>query len=235
MRLTPKELDRLTVFTLAELARRRRARGRRLNLPEAMAIICDEIFEQAWDGRPLAEVIEAARSVLTRADVMEGVPEVLRRIEVDALFPSGTALVVVDHPIGPPEAERSAQAPGAVLVGEEPITINAGRLGIEIAVENTSEYPVEVSSHYHFFEANRCLRFDRRAALGMRLDIPAGSGVIWEAGERKRVSLIPFGGGRIAWGFNGLVNGRIDEAEATALTRGAVDRGFAHEEAADGD
>ncbi len=99
MRLTPKELDRLTVFTLAELARRRRARGLKLNHPEALAIICDEIYEEARAGRPYDEVVAHARAVLSREDVLPGVPEMIPLVQVDALFPDGTRLVTVRSPI----------------------------------------------------------------------------------------------------------------------------------------
>jgi urease gamma subunit len=99
MRLTPKEIDRLTVFTLAELARRRRERGLKLNHPEATAIICDEIFEEARAGRDYEEVVARARAVLTRDDVMDGVPEMLTVVQVDAMFPDGTRLVTVRRPI----------------------------------------------------------------------------------------------------------------------------------------
>jgi urease gamma subunit len=99
MRLTPKEIDRLTVFTLAELARRRRARGLKLNHPEAVAIICDEIFEEARAGRSHNEVVVHASEVLTRADVMDGVAEMLNVVQVDAMFPDGTRLVTIRNPI----------------------------------------------------------------------------------------------------------------------------------------
>lgn len=99
MFLTPKEIDRLTVYTLAELARKRQARGLKLNHPEATAIICDEIFEEARAGRSYDEVVAHATSVLTRADVMEGVAEMLSSVLVDAMFPDGTRLVTVRNPI----------------------------------------------------------------------------------------------------------------------------------------
>jgi urease gamma subunit len=99
MKLTPKEIDRLTVFTLAELARRRQARGLLLNHPESVAIICDEVFEEARAGRSYDEVVEAARSVLTRDDVLPGVPEMIAILQVDAMFPDGTRLVTVRSPI----------------------------------------------------------------------------------------------------------------------------------------
>jgi len=99
MLLTPKEIDRLTVFTLAELARRRQARGLKLNHPEATAIICDEIFEEARAGRSYDEVVEHASSLLTRDDVMDGVSEMLNMLQVDAMFPDGTRLVTIRNPI----------------------------------------------------------------------------------------------------------------------------------------
>lgn len=100
MALTPKETNRLLVFAAAELARKRLARGIKLNHPEAMAILTDEIFEEARAGRTHAEVVEHAKGVLSRSDVMEGVPEMLTSIQVDALFPDGTRLVTVNRPIG---------------------------------------------------------------------------------------------------------------------------------------
>ena len=99
MLLTPKEIDRLTVFTLAELARRRQARGLKLNHPEATAIICDEIFEEARAGRSYDEVVAHASSLLTRDDVMDGVSEMLNMLQVDAMFPDGTRLVTIRNPI----------------------------------------------------------------------------------------------------------------------------------------
>lgn len=100
MAWTPKETNRLLVFAAAELARKRLARGLKLNHPEALALLTDEIFEEARAGKTLPEVVEHARSVLRREDVMEGVPEMLLSIQVDALFPDGTRLVTVNRPIG---------------------------------------------------------------------------------------------------------------------------------------
>jgi urease gamma subunit len=99
MKLTPREQDRLTIFTMAELARRRRGRGIKLNHPEAVALICDEILEEARAGRPYAEVLERAGRVLERSEVMEGIPEMIPFIQIDALFPDGSKLVTVHQPI----------------------------------------------------------------------------------------------------------------------------------------
>ena len=99
MKLTPREQDRLTLFTMAELARKRRARGIPLNHPEAIALICDEVLEEARAGRPYGEVLELGGRLLERADVMDGVPEMIPDIQVEASFPDGTKLVTVHQPI----------------------------------------------------------------------------------------------------------------------------------------
>ncbi|MGH3273120.1 MAG: urease subunit gamma [Streptosporangiaceae bacterium] len=212
MRLTPRETERLTIFTLAELARRRRARGRLLNAPEATALICDEMLEAAWDGASAQEVAAIGRQVLTTGDVMDGVAALVDLVEVDCLFPSGTSLVSVPDPIGPPglagppgpggpggPASTAAVAPGEnvpgeVTVGGDPLVLNAGRRGVELEVRNDGDRMVFVSSHYPFAQVNDALSFDRDAAAGMRLDIAAGASLAIAPGERHIVALIAFAG-----------------------------------------
>jgi urease subunit gamma len=99
MELTPREKDKLLIFTAALLAERRLARGVKLNYPEAVAYICAAIMEGARDGRTVAELMSAGAALLTRAQVMEGVPEMIPEIQVEATFPDGTKLVTVHHPI----------------------------------------------------------------------------------------------------------------------------------------
>jgi len=99
MQLTPREQEKLLVFTAAELARRRRARGLKLNYPEAVALITAEILEGIRDGRTVSELMEFGATVLTRADVMDGVPEMIPEVQVEGTFPDGTKLVTVHHPI----------------------------------------------------------------------------------------------------------------------------------------
>jgi urease beta subunit len=103
--------------------------------------------------------------------------------------------------------------PGEVIVGEGEITLNADREAITLAVANTGDRPVQVGSHYHFFETNEALAFDRAAARGRRLDIPAGTAVRFEPGQTRQVELVPIGGARRIFGFNGLVMGALDEGE----------------------
>ncbi|WP_433602827.1 urease subunit gamma [Nocardia sp. CA-135953] len=100
MRLSPHEQERLLLSYAAELARRRQARGLELNHPEAVALITDHVLEGARDGRTVAELMSSGRTVLTRADVMDGVPEMIHDVQVEATFPDGTKLVTVHHPIG---------------------------------------------------------------------------------------------------------------------------------------
>jgi urease gamma subunit len=99
MRLTPREIDKLLVFTAAEVARRRRGRGLKLNYPEATALISAEILEGIRDGRSLSDLVEFGATILSRDDVMEGVPEMLAEVQVEGTFPDGTKLVTIHRPI----------------------------------------------------------------------------------------------------------------------------------------
>jgi urease beta subunit len=120
--------------------------------------------------------------------------------------------------------------PGEVLVGSEPIQANVGRRTVTVRVTNTSAWPVHVGSHFHFFEANRRLRFDRAAAFGMHLDILAGATVRWEPGQIREVRLVEFAGRREVHGFNGLVDGPLTEENKAAALERARARGFLDEE-----
>jgi urease beta subunit len=117
--------------------------------------------------------------------------------------------------------------PGEILPAAGTLTLNAGRPTQSLTVLNTGDRPIQVGSHYHFFEANRALRFDRETAFGFHLDIPAGTAVRFEPGEEKQVSLVPFGGQRIVLGLNGLTEGNTTDSEVQhqALHR-AKEQGF---------
>ena len=99
MRLSPREQEKLLIFVAADVARRRRARGLRLNHPEAVALISGELMEAARDGRSVADLMSAGKHILTRADVMDGVPEMIPEVQIEATFPDGTKLVTVHEPI----------------------------------------------------------------------------------------------------------------------------------------
>ncbi|MGW5126499.1 urease subunit beta [Streptomyces sp. NPDC004069] len=114
------------------------------------------------------------------------------------------------------------------LYGDDPVEINSGRAKVRLTVANTGDRAVQIGSHYHFFEVNRALRFDREAAYGMHLDIPSGTAVRFEPGDTREVELCAFGGTRRLVGFAGLVNGGLnaDDTRQAALRR-AERRGFA--------
>jgi urease subunit gamma/beta len=218
--LTPTELERLTIYTAAELARRRRAKGLKLNHPEATAIIADEILEGAREGRSVADLIAFGSTLLTTDDVMPGVAEMMPMLQVEGTFPDGTKLVTVHDPIRPGRKPvETAPVPGEIIPADGDIEINAGRRKHTLRARNTGDRPIQIGSHYHFFEANRALEFDRGQAFGMHLDIPAGTAVRFEPGEEKEVTLVLFGGTGEIHGLNGLTNGstRSDIVKEQAL------------------
>ncbi|WP_226022017.1 urease subunit beta [Halomicrobium salinisoli] len=115
--------------------------------------------------------------------------------------------------------------PGEVVPGEGTVTLNEGRETAEVTVGNAGDRPVQVGSHFHFFEVNAALEFDREAAFGKRLNVPAGTAVRFEPGERQTVELVAIGGKRRAHGMNGLVNGSVGGDPGEALER-AREQGF---------
>lgn len=119
--------------------------------------------------------------------------------------------------------------PGEYLIDGPEIELNKGRESIVLKVNNTGDRPIQIGSHYHFFEVNRALVFDRVKAYGMRLDLASGTAVRFEPGDVKEVRLIPYGGRRVVYGFNGLVMGRLDDpyTRETSIKR-CLDQGFGH-------
>jgi len=228
MLLTPTEMERLTIYVAAELARKRRKKGMLLNHPEAVAYIVDEILEGAREGRSVADLISWGSTLLTTDDVMPGIAHLMPMIQVEGTFPDGTKLVTIHDPIRP--GKRSSDddiVPGEILAEEGDIEINAGRRKATLKVLNTGDRPVQIGSHYHFFETNKALEFDRAASFGMHLDIPAGTAVRFAPGESKEVTLTEFGGSGELLGLNNLTDGnwRSESTKAQALAR-ARERGF---------
>ncbi|MGH6684734.1 MAG: urease subunit beta [Pseudolabrys sp.] len=116
--------------------------------------------------------------------------------------------------------------PGEYLLAETPIEANPGRATLELEVSNTADRPIQVGSHFHFFEANKALRFDRALAFGMRLNVPAGTAVRFEPGDSKRVALVALGGEAAVFGLNGLTNGPVGDAQREAALDRARSHGF---------
>ncbi len=226
MLLTPTELERLTIFSAAELARKRRARGALLNYPEAVALISDEILEGARDGRSVADLISFGSTILSADDVMPGVGALMHMLQVEATFPDGTKLVTVHDPIRPGANSVPPEIPGEIVAQDGDLELNAGRAKAEMMVLNTGDRPVQIGSHFHFFEVNKALEFDRAAAFGMRLDIPAGTAVRFEPGQSKEVPLVNIGGNRKVGGLNALTNGELTDAARDAAIAKARAAGY---------
>ena len=211
MELTPQERDKLLLFTAALVAERRRARGLKLNYPEAVALIAAAVLEGARDGKSVAELMHLGTEILGPDDVMDGVAELIDDVQVEATFPDGTKLVTVHQPISP----RNKEIPGEIIVADGlEFTINEGRATVKIDVSNTGDRPIQVGSHYHFFEANPALAFDRQLSRGYRLNIAAGTAVRFEPGQTRTVELCALSGSRQVIGFRGEVMGPLDSGQA---------------------
>jgi urease subunit gamma/beta len=166
MHLTPRERERLLLAAAADLARRRLARGAPLGATKAVALVCDEICELAWDGVDLAEVIERARAVVPAAALLPGVASLVPVLEVEALFPWGSTLVHVDAPFGKdheqdhPERARPTQAPahssvpGEVRAAAGDISLAPGTQRREVVLRNTGHRDVWISSHFPLDQVN---------------------------------------------------------------------------------
>lgn len=229
MFLTPTELERLTIFTAAMLARKHRDKGLKLNYPEAVAIIADDLLEGAREGRSVVELIAYGSTILTQNDVLPGVADLLPMLQVEGSFPDGTKLITVHEPLRPGllPADPGQIVPGEIIAEEGDIELNAGRGHAVVIAINTGDRPIQIGSHFHFFEVNRALQFDRAAAFGMHLDIPAGTAVRFEPGDEKEVTLVAFGGSREIFGLNGLTDGTTKgQASLSAAMERARRAGF---------
>ena len=206
MNLTAREKDKLLIAMAAEVARKRLARGVKLNYPEAIALISDAVVEGARDGRSVAELMEAGAHVVSADQVMDGIAAMIHDVQVEATFPDGTKLVTVHRPI---RGAPSSLAPGEFVTPDGEIEMNVGAAVVEVSVSNTGDRPIQVGSHYHFAEVNAALAFDRGVARGKRLDIVPGTAVRFEPGQSRTVRLVDIGGTREIHGFRGEVMGTL--------------------------
>jgi len=191
MRLTAWEEERLLVFTAAELARRHRDQGLLLNAPEAIALICDAMFEAARAGASFEGVEAAGRAAVGVAGVLPGVPSLVDEVRLEVLLGDGTRLIVLLDPLG--AAALEPDGPGSVTLAAEPLDDPTAELEHRrIEVASTSRRVIRVSSHFPFHRVNARLAFDRAAATGFRLALPAGSSERWAPGETKTVTLVRY-------------------------------------------
>lgn len=218
MFLTKREQEKLMIYTAGKLAQERKERGLKLNYPEAVALISSFILEGARDGKSVSQLMVDATHVLNEDDVMEGIPSMMETVQVEGTFDDGTKLVTVHNPI--PTSKKTA-TPGEYFIDEGEIELNENYETILIEVQNKGDRPIQVGSHYHFFETNAGLLFEREKAYGARLNIASGTSVRFEPGSHKEVELVAFRGNRYISGFNGLVEGLLDDEDikAKAMSR----------------
>jgi len=226
MKITPKEQEKLMLFLAGELAAKRKNRGIKLNYIESVAYISANLLELARDGKDVVELMDLGTKLLHADDVMEGVPDMVEEVQVEGTFPDGTKLVTVHHPIRPNGLSKTVAGESIPLDRE--IELNAGKDTIEVIVANLGDRPIQVGSHYHFFEVNKLLEFDRERSFGYRLDIPSGTSVRFEPGEEKSVQLVELGGNKTVYGLNDLTCGEavtenVSKAMKIAKEKGIID------------
>lgn len=209
MFLTNREQERLMIYTASKLAQERKEKGLKLNYPEAVAILSSYILEGAREGKTVTQLMVDATKVLGEDDVMDGIASMMHMVQIEATFDDGTKLVTVHNPIT--TSKKAKIEPGEYFVSEGEIALNENKELTTIQVENRGDRPVQIGSHYHFFEVNKELDFNRSEAYGKRLDVPAGTSVRFEPGSSKEINLIDFSGKRYMSGFNGLVEGFLDD------------------------
>lgn len=231
MHLSPRDIDKLLLHGAGALAQKRLARGLRLNYPEAVALLAAQLLELVRDGKHgVADLMDVGRRILGTRQVMAGVPSLVHEVQVEGTFEDGTKLITVHDPIALEDGDLSlalygsflpvpdlavfgASAPGGeagvveVVPGE--IELYAGRNRTSLVVTSKGDRPIQVGSHYPFEKTNSALDFDRAAAAGMHLDIPAGTAVRFEPGQKRTVSLVALDGDRVVYGFNQQVMGAL--------------------------
>jgi urease subunit gamma/beta len=250
MHLSPRDIDKLLLHNAGFLAQKRLARGVKLNYPESIALIATQLLEFIRDGKSVSELMDTGRQLLGRRQVMPGVPEMVAEVQVEGTFPDGSKLVTVHHPIESEngnlqlalygsflpipaialfDASAAEPVPGAYETLDGELILNANRPSVSVSVTNLGDRPIQVGSHYHFIETNASLKFDRAAAYGKRLDIPAGTAVRFEAGETKTVTLVEIAGNKIIHGGNNLASGEISIANQAAALGKVESEKFANQ------
>jgi len=219
MHLAPREIDKLLLHGAGFLAQKRLARGLRLNYPETVALLATQLLELIRDGKNVAELMDVGRRILGRRQVLEGVPSLVAEVQVEGTFADGTKLVTVHDPIVLDDGDLGLALYGSFLpvpdpaVFGPPVTSNVsighvdvtaghielypGRARTTLVVTSRGDRPIQVGSHYPFAKTNPALDFDRAAAEGKHLDIPAGTAVRFEPGETRTITLVE--NGRSPW------------------------------------
>lgn len=239
MRLSPKEIEKIVLHNAGFIAQKRLWRGLRLNYPESMALLATQILEFIRDGQDVATLMDTGKKILGFEDVLPGVAELLHEVQVEGTFPDGTKLVTVHVPICMEHGDRElalygsgllvenqgvpmtdstvfeSDTPGSYELLDDAVVLNANRETVEVEVTNIGDRPIQVGSHYPFFETNPQLEFDHEKAYGFRLDIPSGTAVRFEPGETKSVGLVKIAGEQIIYGGNGFISGKASPGRSS--------------------
>lgn len=247
MRLSPTEIDKLMLHNAGFLAQKRYARGLKLNYVEAVALIASQLLELIREGRRVNDLMDLGKRILGINDVLPNVDRLIHEVQVEGTFPDGSKLVTVHDPIcnecgdeglalygsgltrsvpAMPSPVAASNKPGEVLCAEGGIVLNEGRETVSVQVVNRGDRPIQVGSHYPFFEANPALDFDREKTFGFRLNIPSGAAVRFEPGESKQVELVELSGERKVFGGHGIISGAITDENKTAALARAREKGF---------
>ena len=211
MHLAPRDIDKLLLHNAGFLAQKRLARGLRLNYPETIALLATQLLELIRDGKhSVAELMDVGRHLLGRNQVLPGVPGLVHEVQVEGTFTDGTKLVTVHDPVCLDDGDlklalygsflpvpdlavfgsEPAKEIGAIEIAAGEIELYAGRVRTTLEVTSKGDRPIQVGSHYPFADTNRALDFDRAAAKGKHLDIPAGTAIRFEPGEKRTVVLV---------------------------------------------
>lgn len=207
MHLTSYEKEKILLHMAGELAKKRLKRGLKLNYPESLALITNYVMEGAREGKTVKDLMKEAANILKNEQVMDGVCEMLNNVQVEATFPDGTKLVTIHNPIK--KKETSNVIPGQYDLLKEEIVLLSGRSRIKRVVSNSGNRPIQIGSHFHFYETNPALIFDREGTRGYKLDLPSGRSIRFEPGETKEVILVEIGGNKKIYGFSGKENTKI--------------------------
>lgn len=206
MYLTHQEKEKMLLLFAAIVAKNRKEKGLKLSYPEAVAYLSGHVIEGAREGKTVQQLIEECNQLLTNEDVMHGVSELIEQLQVEAMFVDGTKLVSLNNPIN---GRDITLIPGAYEYAEDDISLSEGRKRLTIKVINTADRPVQVGSHFHFYEVNPALDFDRAQTKGYHLDIASGLSVRFMPGVEETIDLVSYGGAQIIHGFTGEINGSI--------------------------
>ncbi|KAJ4972730.1 hypothetical protein NE237_005904 [Protea cynaroides] len=254
MKLTPREVEKLSLHNAGFLAQKHLARGMRLNYTEAVALIATQILEFVRDGdKTVANLMDIGKQLLGRRQVLPAVPHLLDTVQVEGTFRDGTKLITIHDPIANEDGNlelalygsflpvpsldkfplsENYTIPGEIVLGSGIISINAGRRAVNLRIVNTADRPIQVGSHYHFIEVNPYLVFDRVRAYGMRLNILAGAATRFEPGDTTSVILVSIGGHQVIRGGNAIADGPVEISRIAKVMEAVSANGFGHREEA---